>query len=79
MKRKGRNLINKTWEYLKGVIKGSTKRLAFMYLVVVVLTPLVFMFTNKDNFELVLAELLGFLSLLAGIGRNETIQQDLEN
>jgi hypothetical protein len=75
MKLKGKNLINKIWDYAGTIIKDSSKRLAFLYCVLIILTPLVFIHTNKENFELVLAELLAFMSFLAGGGIYESINK----
>ena len=69
------NKTQKLVNYLKKVVKDSTKRFIFIYLTLVVLTPLMFTYTSNDNFEVVLAELLGFLGFLAGGGVYESIKK----
>jgi hypothetical protein len=44
-----------------------------------VLTPLTYIYTNQENFEFVLAEMLTFLSLLAGGGIYERIKSNNQN
>jgi hypothetical protein len=66
--------FQKAIEYLRVLIKDSTKRAVFVYSTLFILTPLVFIYTTKDNLEIVLAELLGFLSFLAGGSVYESIK-----
>jgi nitrate/nitrite transporter NarK len=67
------------WGYISDIIKRSTKRFIFIYMVVFVLTPLTYIYTNQENFEFVLAEMLTFLSLLAGGGIYERIKSNNQN
>lgn len=48
--------------------KESSKRFTALYIVLIIVTFLVFRYTNTDNYPLVLGELLGFATLLFGIG-----------
>lgn len=68
-------MINKATSYLKRILKDSTKRVVFVYIVIVILTPLLFIYTSKDNFEIVLGEILTFLSFLVGGGVYESIKK----
>ena len=63
------------WGYISDIIKRSTKRFIFIYMV----TPLTYIYTNQENFEFVLAEMLTFLSLLAGGGIYERIKSNNQN
>ena len=60
---------NKILEYLEKLTQADTnessKRFVFIYLVLFLITYIVVRFTNKDNVELILAELIGFASALA--------------
>lgn len=62
--------MTKVWQYLKQLIlsdsKESSKRFVFLFIVLVILTPLIFIHTSDKNFLLVLAEILGFLVFLVG-------------
>lgn len=44
----------------------SSKRFLALYLGIIVVSILVFVYTDKNNFLMVLAELLGFISLMVG-------------
>ena len=48
--------------------KESSKRFTALYIVLIIVTFLVFRYTNTENYPLVLGELLGFATLLFGIG-----------
>jgi hypothetical protein len=62
--------MTKVWQYLKRLIlsdsKESSKRFVFLFIVLIILTPLIFIHTNSGNFTLVLVEILGFLAFLVG-------------
>jgi len=68
---------------MKGFIKklinskseSSSKRASALYTVVVLMTPITFMYTDKDNLVLVLATFTGFVLTLFGIA----VHQDVRN
>ena len=63
-----KNLINKH-------AADSSKRAVLLYIVAVVLTPTVYIYTTISNFPYVLGELLTFLSFLAGGAIYESIHK----
>jgi hypothetical protein len=56
--------------YIKRLIlsdsKESSKRFVFLYCFLIILTPLTFIYTSKENFTIVLAEYFTFLTFLIG-------------
>ncbi len=61
---------------LRRVIKNSSKRTVLLSLTFLIVAPLCFIYTNHENFEFVLAELLTFLSFLAGGNIYESIKKN---
>lgn len=47
--------------------KESSKRFVALYVTIILISYVVFRFTNKENIELILVELIGFVSLLLGV------------
>lgn len=62
--------MSSIWNYIRKLIssdsKESSKRFVFLYCIVLVLTPITFIYTSEDNFTVVLAEWLTFCSFLVG-------------
>lgn len=61
---------------LNKVVKNSSKRTILLALTFLIVAPLCFIYTTADNFEFVLAELLTFLSFLAGGNIYESIKKN---
>jgi hypothetical protein len=61
---------------LRKIVKNSSKRTILLALTFLIVAPLCFIYTNYENFEFVLAELLTFLSFLAGGNIYESIKKN---
>lgn len=61
---------------LKRIVKNSSKRTILLALTFLIVAPLCFIYTTTENFEFVLAELLTFLSFLAGGNIYESIKKN---
>jgi len=68
--------VRKLFRHISVIVKRSSKRAVFLYVITILVTPLCFIYTTYENFEFVLAELLTFLSFLAGGNIYESIKKN---
>tara|TARA_R110000772_G_scaffold9622_7_gene31560 strand:+ start:13368 stop:13616 length:249 start_codon:yes stop_codon:yes gene_type:complete len=52
----------------------SSKRFIALYIVIVLITYVVFRYTNKSNIELILVELLGAVTVLMGVASWQNVR-----
>lgn len=65
--------------YLKKLIRSnsqeSSKRFMAMYCVLILVTYVIIRYANEENIEIVLVELLGFVSALMGLASWQNVQK----
>jgi len=66
---------NKLIKYLKNLTQADTnessKRFVFLYITLILISFVVFWYTDKSNNEIILVELIGFASALAYVNSKE--------
>ncbi len=66
---------NKLIKYLKKLTQSDTnessKRFVFLYITLILISFVVFWYTDKSNNEIILVELIGFASALAYVNSKE--------
>lgn len=64
--------MKRLWTYLKNLTQAdsneSSKRFLAMYVTLILITFLVIAYTNKNNVELILGELIAFVLSLVTVG-----------
>lgn len=67
--------VNKLLKYFESLTKSDTvessKRFVFLYVTIVLISFVVFWYTDKSNVEIILVELIGFASALAYVNSKE--------
>ncbi len=68
------------WLYIKKLIRSnsqeSSKRFLALYCIIVLVTYVIVRFANDENLEIVLVELLGFVSALMGLASWQNINKN---
>ena len=64
--------MKRIWQYIKKLTQSnsneSSKRFLAMYVTLILITFLVIMYTNKQNVELIIGELIAFVLSLVTVG-----------
>ena len=68
-------LKNKIWQLLKGKEGYSSKRFIALWSIIILVTPIVYTNTNKENLTTVLTILCSFIGGLVGI----TVVQNIKD
>jgi hypothetical protein len=68
-------LKNKIWQLLKGKEGYSSKRFIALWSIIILVTPIVFTYTNDSNLTTVLTILTSFICTLVGV----TVYQNIKD
>ena len=77
--KKGNKLIKYFEKLTQADTNESSKRFSFLYIVLVLISFVVFMYTDSTNNEIILVELIGFASALAYVNSKERTNKQNEH
>lgn len=70
--------MKRIWAFIKNLIKSDTqessKRFLAVYIILVLVSWIVFAYTKSTNAEIILIELLGFVAVLMGVASWQSVK-----
>ena len=75
--------MKRIWSFINNLVNAnsqeSSKRFVALYVVIILVSWMIFVYTDKHNVELILVELLGFAMMLFGVASWQDVRKNKDN